>query len=126
MSDWKSRLKALECVVVIPTYNNRGTITKVINDVLQFAPDVIVVNDGSTDDTDALIHTISGISIISYTKNQGKGHALKCGLRKAFDMGFRYAITIDSDGQHYAEDITLFIEQIEKTPDTLIIGARSN
>lgn len=125
MSEWKSRAKVLKCVVVIPTYNNNGTIAKVIDDVKQFASDIIVVNDGSTDNTETIIRSIEGINILSYSKNKGKGHALKTALREAHKMGFSYAITIDSDGQHYADDIPLFIAQIEQTPETLIIGARN-
>ncbi|MEG0500373.1 MAG: glycosyltransferase family 2 protein, partial [Rikenellaceae bacterium] len=57
--------------------------------------------------------------------NRGKGAALKTGLAYATQKGFRYAITIDSDGQHFADDIPQFMEQIRKTPDALIIGARN-
>ncbi|MBP8849008.1 MAG: DUF2062 domain-containing protein [Breznakibacter sp.] len=125
MMEWKERLVQLKCLVLIPTYNNNGTIAKVISEVKEYASDVLVVNDGSTDNTEEIISGINGISIISYKKNRGKGYALKTGLKRARQMGFRYAITIDSDGQHYPSDIPVFIEQIEQTPDSLIIGARN-
>ena len=122
---YKERMSALRCAVVMPTYNNAGTIAKVISDVKEYAADVIVVNDGSTDDTKDILSSISDIKIVDYPNNKGKGYALKLGLKKAYEWGFRYAITIDSDGQHYADDIPAFIEKIEEKPDSLLIGARN-
>lgn len=115
----------LKCVVLMPTYNNAGTIAQVISDVKEFATDVIVVNDGSTDNTASILSSIEGIKVIDYPNNKGKGYALKLGLHKAYEWGYRYAITIDSDGQHYADDIPTFIETIEQKPDSLLIGARN-
>ena len=122
---YKERMTALKCVVIIPTYNNAGTIAQVISDVKEYAADVIVVNDGSTDDTKDILSSISDIKVVDYPNNKGKGYALKLGLKKAYEWGFRYAITIDSDGQHYADDIPAFIEKIEEKPDSLLIGARN-
>ena len=118
-------MAALRCVVLMPTYNNAGTIAKVISDVKEFATDVIVVNDGSTDETAQILASIEGIRVVDYPENKGKGYALKLGLQKAYEWGYRYAITIDSDGQHYADDIPTFIEKIEEKPDSLLIGARN-
>jgi glycosyltransferase involved in cell wall biosynthesis len=87
--------------VVIPTYNNDGTIAAVVKETLEECSDVIVVNDGSTDKTSSILQSIEGITIVEYAKNQGKGYALKCGFRRALEMGFSYAITLDGDGQHY-------------------------
>ena len=122
---YKERAAALHCVVLIPTYNNAGTIAAVISDVQEFASDVIVVNDGSTDDTKSILAAINGIRVIDYPNNRGKGYALKLGLRKAYELGYRYAITIDSDGQHHADDIPAFIDKIEQKPGSLLIGARN-
>ena len=112
-------------MVLIPTYNNAGTLAQVISDVKEYASDVIVVNDGSTDNTAEILTAIEDIRIISYAENRGKGYALKLGLSKAYEWGYRYVITIDSDGQHYADDIAVFVERIEQSPDTLLIGARN-
>lgn len=125
VTTYRERMHALGCMVVIPTYNNAGTIARVIADVQQYADDILVVNDGSTDETRAILERVEGIRIHSYDENRGKGHALKCGLKLAYEWGFRYAITIDSDGQHYADDIPRFIERIEVVPDSLLIGARN-
>ena len=122
---YKERMSALRCVVIMPTYNNAGTIAKVISDVKEFTADVIVVNDGSTDETRDILASINDIRVIDYPNNMGKGYALKLGLKRAYEWGYRYAITIDSDGQHYADDIPTFIEKIEEKPDSLLIGARN-
>lgn len=122
---YKERMVALKCVVLMPTYNNAGTIAKVIADVKEYSADVIVVNDGSTDETKNILASIEGIKVIDYPNNQGKGYALKLGLQKAYEWGYRYAITIDSDGQHYADDIPTFLDKIEEKPDSLLIGARN-
>lgn len=115
----------LNVCVVIPTYNNASTLKKVITDTLQYCAHVIVVNDGSTDDTAKLLNECKLIKVLTFKQNRGKGVALREGLRKAIIMGFRYAITIDSDGQHFADDLHLFIETIEKSPDSVIVGARN-
>lgn len=121
----KEKMASLKCVVLIPTYNNAGTIAKVIADVKDYSADIIVVNDGSTDDTKNILASIENIKVIDYPNNKGKGYALKLGLQKAYEWGYRYAITIDSDGQHYADDIPTFLDKIEEKPDSLLIGARN-
>ena len=63
--------------------------------------------------------------MIDYGQNRGKGYALKQGFKKAKQMGFDYALTIDSDGQHFPEDIPLFVEALEQHPGALIVGSRN-
>lgn len=121
----KQRLEKLNCVVLIPTYNNAGTLLQVIDDVRRYANDIMVVNDGSTDNTDDLLATQSDLRVIAYERNRGKGYALKRGLREAARIGYAYAITIDSDGQHYANDIAVFVEAAERSANTLFVGARN-
>ena len=110
--------------VVIPTYNNVGTIEAVVRGVLAECQDVIVVNDGSTDDTRSILKTIESITLVDDQQNKGKGHALKTGFEKAREMGFAYAITLDGDGQHYPEDIQKFLQANLDHPGALIIGNR--
>lgn len=124
-NSWHSRLKELGVVVIIPTYNNDKTLAAVITGVAEYCQDIIVVNDGCTDSTADILKAFSAIQVITHPQNAGKGRALKNGLLAAREQGFRYAITIDSDGQHYPEDIAVFIEEIEKHPDSLLIGARN-
>ena len=112
--------------IIIPTYNNDHTLTEVIDSVLGLIPSVIVVNDGSTDRTQEVLEPYKEkVIILSYPKNKGKGHALKCGFDYAKQQGYRYVLTIDSDRQHDAEDIPLFIETAKSNPEALIIGNRN-
>ncbi len=122
---WQEKLNSLGIVVIIPTYNNDRTLLSVIEGVKQYSKHIIVVNDGSTDTTSGILKSISGIQIITHAKNKGKGYALKNGLSAAKEQGFRYAITIDSDGQHYPADIPSFVNEIEMHPDTMLVGARN-
>ncbi len=116
----------MKCCVIIPTYNNEKTISNVISDVLEYCNDVIVVNDGATDTTPSLIKNFgNSITSIGYKKNVGKGNALKIGFKKAIELGFDYAITIDSDAQHYADDIPKFVAVLEKNPNSLLMGSRN-
>ncbi len=112
-------------VVIIPTYNNADTLAGVLTDVIAQSLPVIVINDGSTDDTADILLQFPAIRIITHAKNRGKGIALRTGLREAAAAGYQYAITLDSDGQHYADDIPLFLEKIIHQPDSLLIGARN-
>jgi glycosyltransferase involved in cell wall biosynthesis len=111
--------------VIIPTYNNDKTLEEVLNSVLEYTDTVIVVNDGSTDSTSAILHKFPGIEVCAYPVNKGKGYALQTGFKRAGERGFKYAITIDSDGQHFADDLPVFIGKLEDTPDAIIIGARN-
>lgn len=120
----QQRLNDRGICVVIPTYNNEGTITAVVQATLQECRDVIVVNDGSTDGTRDILHGMEGITLVEYAENRGKGYALKCGFRRALQMGFAYAITLDGDGQHYPDDIALFLKANQQHPGALILGSR--
>jgi glycosyltransferase involved in cell wall biosynthesis len=108
--------------VIIPTFNNASTIENVIEGVLKYSNNIIVVDDGSTDDTSQVLEKFETIDVITYEKNIGKGWAIRQGFKRALSKGFDYAITIDSDGQHFPDDLPLFIETIAKNPDSLIIG----
>ena len=110
--------------VVIPTYNNGGTIADVVDRTLAECGDVIVVDDGSTDDTPRLLGDRTDITLLRLEYNRGKGIALREGFRRALAMGFTYAITLDGDGQHYPEDIPLLTEASVTHPGALIVGSR--
>ncbi len=110
--------------MLVPTYNNAKTLKAVIDDLLRFTDQIIVVNDGSTDSTQAILAAYNQITIVSYAQNKGKGYALKCGFRSARALGYQYVITIDSDGQHRTSDLHKFLEEVQRYPNTLIIGSR--
>ena len=120
----KKTLRDRGICVVIPTYNNAGTIADVVRRALTHCLDVIVVVDGCTDGTLEILQNIEGITIVSYAKNAGKGCALKRGFKKALEMGFAYAITLDADGQHFPEDIPTMLQANQRHPGALIVGER--
>lgn len=128
MSD-KDLLKAAfnqyRICIIIPTYNNAATLSAVITDVAAYTHHIIVVNDGSTDDTALVLASFPEVEVISYPRNQGKGAALRKGFEQATALGYLYAITIDSDGQHFASDLPVFIHKLQETQDAIIIGARN-
>ncbi len=109
--------------VLIPTYNHRFLIKSVLLDCLEYTKNIIVVIDGSTDGTLEHIQDLS-IHILYFSENKGKGAALKAGFAEAEKLGWDYAITIDSDGQHKAKDLPLFLDSIEKNGEAIILGNR--
>lgn len=114
--------------VLIPTYNNHRTLRRVIDGVLSYTDKIIVVNDGSTDDTSAILaEYTTQIHIITLPNNKGKGNALTVGFREAIRQGYQYAITIDSDGQHYPTDIPVFVQALinSEEKNLLLIGSRN-
>ena len=122
----QERMEKGQLCVVMPTYNNDGTLAQVIDDVLQYTRSVIVVNDGATDRTAEILDQYAGkIRLISYPGNRGKGFALGKGFAKAKELGYHGAITLDSDGQHDAENLGRFVEMAEKYPGGLLIGQRT-
>ena len=117
-------LKELKTCVIVPVYDNAGTIRDVVERSLRFCEDVIVVDDGSTDgSSDGLEET--GAVVVRYERNRGKGYALRTGFREAARRGFERAITIDADGQHFPEDIPLFAKELVERPDAMLVGSRN-
>ena len=122
----RTTMQQRKACVLIPTYNNGGTLRDVVERVLPFCADVIVVNDGCTDHSAEILASFGErITVVDYGRNRGKGYALKQGFRKAKSMGFDYALTLDSDGQHFPEDIPLFVSALEQHPNALIVGSRN-
>lgn len=125
-ADVKQAISERKICVLIPTYNNAKTLNRVIDGVLEYTDVVIVINDGSTDSTPQLLTRYSQITTVTLPENKGKGNALKTGFRKAEESGYDYAITIDSDGQHYPDDIPVFVKALLDEPeDVLLIGNRN-
>ena len=113
--------------VIIPTYNNAGTLRQVLDGVLKYTDSVIVVNDGSTDGTFAILDEYAGrIDTVIFPKNRGKGAALKAGFDLAVGQGYSAAVTIDADGQHLPSDLPAFFEAARQNPRALIVGIRED
>jgi glycosyltransferase involved in cell wall biosynthesis len=121
----QERCDRLKLAVIIPTYNNAGTLARVVREVQQYTRNVIVVNDGSTDGTADMLKGFPEVTLVSYPQNVGKGWALRQGFKAATQAGYDYAITIDSDGQHFAADLPTFVDKLEAEGPALLIGARN-
>jgi glycosyltransferase involved in cell wall biosynthesis len=111
--------------VVIPAFNAGPHLAGVIDDTARRIPiqRIIVVDDGSTDDTRDVAEK-KAVVVLGFPKNQGKGAALEKGIRKAFDMGMTFAITLDADGQHDPAEIPAFLEKQAVTGADIIVGDR--
>ena len=107
---------------VITTYNNGGTVADVVKGVLRLGIPVIVVDDGSTDDTERKLEGLE-IRYIRHESNRGKGCALKTGLEAARALGHRFVLTIDADGQHDPADIPALVAAAGER--TLVVGSRN-
>ena len=116
-------------VVIVPTFNNAGTLPLVLEQIGRHGLAIIVVNDGSGDSTPEILarwaqghyrHRV----VITHQENQGKAAALRSGFALALANGYTHAVTIDSDGQHDASEIPRFVEAARSSPGSLILGTR--
>ena len=121
-------LEAIQACVIIPSYNNERTLQRVLDEVLSLVDEkrVIVINDGSTDSTASILANYqSRIQVLANEENSGKGFSLRKGFKHAFENGFQYAITIDSDGQHYPKDIQKLVQAVIDNPGNVVMGSRN-
>lgn len=113
----------VKAAILIPVYNHGTTLRHVVLDALRQHPDVIVVDDGCTDDGPESITDLP-VHLVRHERNRGKGAAIRSGAATAAALGYTHVITMDADGQHKAEDIPNFLDAIQETPWSIIIGAR--
>ena len=110
--------------VVLPVYNESGTVDEVLDSVRRFYPgQVVVVDDGSTDSTSDVLARRDDIEVITLTANQGYGAALRAGFEWAIGAGIRGLVTMDCDGQHEPAHIPQFLDQLASGGD-VISGSR--
>ncbi|MBI5383339.1 MAG: glycosyltransferase family 2 protein [Verrucomicrobia bacterium] len=107
----------------MPCFNEARTIAPLVAEARQIAKEIIVVDDGSTDDTRGRAKQ-AGACVLRHSQNRGKGAALRTGLIHAHQRGFSWAITLDGDGQHRPGNIPLFLECADRTAAALVIGNR--
>src|SRR5674476_476844 len=110
---------------VIPCFNESASITTLVMAVRQHLQFVLVVDDGSTDDTARLAKS-AGAVVVKHERNLGKGAALKTGLSRALKQGYEWAVTLDGDGQHAPADLPALLRGAEQTGILLVIGNRMN
>jgi uncharacterized protein (DUF2062 family) len=109
----------LKPCIVIPVFNHAATLPEVVRGAQVHCP-VIVVDDGSTDNP----VVPASAALVRFEQNRGKGAALRAGFTKAVELGFSHAITMDADGQHFAEDLPAFLAEAKRRPETLFVGVR--
>jgi len=109
--------------VVIPALNEELAIREVVQSVLAICPNVILIDDGSTDATLDRVADLP-ITVIRHATPMGKGQGLRDGFRKALELGFDAVVAMDGDGQHLAADIPRLLAAARKYPEHIVIGAR--
>jgi glycosyltransferase involved in cell wall biosynthesis len=118
MMDWPAK-----CVVVIPCLNENSTIGALVQTVYKHVNTVFMVDDGSTDGTLESARR-AGAEVLRHQTTCGKGASLRTGWEHARRAGFTWALTMDGDGQHSADDIPAFFQCVERTSATLVVGNR--
>lgn len=116
--DWKTG-----CAVVIPALNEARAIGRVVSETRHYLPAVVVVDDGSSDDTAAMAAK-AGAEIIRHACPQGKGAALQAGWEWSRARGFSWCLSMDGDGQHAPADIPVFLARAGSGSAALIVGNR--
>lgn len=115
----------LKTGAVIPVYNHADHVGKVIEGLLVYGLDIIVVDDGSEDNVLSVLKKYEEkITVISYKPNKGKGYALRQAFYLARNAGWSHVLTIDADGQHKTEDIPLLLDATQRFPEAIILGCR--
>lgn len=110
-------------LIIIPAYNETNTIEAVIQQALEYCPNVLVIDDASTDDTLDKIKQFP-VQLIHHNVNQGKGASLLDGMQHAIATGFEQVISMDADNQHSAADIPQLLQAHQQHPNRIIIASR--
>ncbi len=113
----------MKTAIVIPAYNEAATIRDLARRARLQAPTVVIVDDGSTDDTAAVLRGLD-VTLLRHDVNRGKGGALATGFAWALADGADMIVTLDGDGQHWPEDIGRLLRVARGHPHHLVIGAR--
>lgn len=109
--------------VVVPCLNEALAIRGLLAGVLAHCRDVIVIDDGSTDDTASIVSQLP-VTLIRHPERRGKGEALRAGFRAALEHGASGVLTMDGDGQHDPADIPRILEAARQFPGAMVVGAR--
>jgi dolichol-phosphate mannosyltransferase len=112
----------MRLLTAIPVYNEERHLEEVLREVRRHSPDILVVNDGSTDRTAELLARQEGLSIITHPKNRGYGAALISAFEFAVSAGVEVLVTMDCDGQHEPARIPVLLEAIHDAD--IVSGSR--
>lgn len=113
----------MKVTVVIPAFNEAKVISKVINEVKEQVNEVVVVDDGSIDNTDE-VATNAGAKVARHFLNRGQGAALQTGISFALNSGADIIVTFDADGQHVAEEIEQVVKPLLLGEVDVVLGSR--
>ncbi len=112
-----------EILVFIPAYNEENNLKKVLEDLISNNYSILVVDDGSTDETYNIVSKMP-VSVIRHSDNKGYEKALSSGLAYALEHDYTYAISFDADGQMFVEDIEKFFTLAKERDADIVIGER--
>ena len=110
--------------IAIPAYQARPSIADIVERSLALLPDVLVIDDGSDDETGRRAAD-AGAEVITFPVNRGKGCALRTAFRTLFQRGFDAVVTVDADGQHLPEQIPVLLGEFYQGAD-LVLGTRDH
>ena len=116
-------LQANDVLVVVPAFNEAASIGQVLDGIQLHGFRVLVIDDGSTDETSVVAHQKNAI-VLSLPLNVGVGGALRCGFRYAVENGFSAIIQCDADGQHLPSHLMDLVEATNRTDAHMMIGSR--
>ena len=114
----------LRTCVIIPAYNAAKTLGRLLDRIRPLGLDVVVINDGSTDET-AAVASQTGTLVINHLRNHGKGAALRTGFAYALQAGYELVVTMDSDGQHDPLEIPALLEAAAQPGSAIVVGQRA-
>jgi len=118
-----SEIERQDVFIVIPAYNEATTIRQVIRELIEFFPHVVVVDDGSSDDT-FLEALSSGATLLQHVINLGQGAALQTGIEYSLRAGACVIVTFDADGQHCSDDVSKLVKPIFRGQAEIVLGSR--
>jgi len=113
---------AREWIAALPVYNEAGYVNGVLDEVVKYAPNVLVVNDGSTDGTRELLDRRMDVAVVHHEVNRGYGAALRTAFQYAIDEGYEIVVTLDCDGQHQPKRIPRFVSACKNAD--IVSGSR--
>lgn len=113
----------MSTAALVPAYNAASTIADVVRGTAGVLRPVMVVDDGSTDDTAARAEA-AGAIVVRQPQNRGKGAALVTGLRHLAERGITHALTLDADGQHLPSQLPVLLAASAAAPDAIVVGVR--
>lgn len=115
-----------DTAIIIPMYNESEKIKSVVMELQDKYPkyEIIIVDDNSTDNSYDIVESIKGVYLLKHIVNLGQGASLQTAIQFARTKCIKYVVTFDSDGQHNADDIKIFIDILKKDEFDIILGSR--